>query len=239
MDEFFPAFHKTLAQWGLTLSSGQMAQLLRYQSLLLEWNQRLNLTAIRAPEQVQLRHFLDALSCAFVTGDLNGRTLIDVGSGAGFPGLPLKILYPNLRLTLVESIAKKCSFLQYVVNDLALANVTIMNSRAEYVGQQPEHRQQYDWAVGRAVAELRVLAEYLLPLCRVGGKGIAQKGESAVDEIEAAQQAIMTLGGETPSVQKVELPGHDRPHFLVIIPKVKETPTRYPRRPGMPGKRPL
>ncbi|MCA9932756.1 MAG: 16S rRNA (guanine(527)-N(7))-methyltransferase RsmG [Anaerolineales bacterium] len=239
MTELTDLFFATVVEWGLALSAEQTAQFARYQALLLEWNQRLNLTAVREPQAIQIRHFLDALSCARVMGEMNGRALIDVGTGAGFPGLPLKILYPDLRLTLVESIAKKAAFLEVVVNELGLTAVTVLPERAEQVGQQPAHREQYDWAVGRAVADLRVLAEYLLPLCRVNGSMLAQKGEAALAEIEVAQTAVATLGGGTPKVHTVQLPRHDRLHYLVVIPKVGLTPSRYPRRTGMPGKRPL
>lgn len=239
MDDFSQAFYETLTGWGIALAPDQLGQLLRYQRLLLEWNQQLNLTAIREPKLVQTRHFLDSLSCALVTGDLNGRSLIDVGTGAGFPGLPLKILYPHLRLTLVESVGKKCAFLQAVVEQLALTNVAITAKRAEEVAQQPQHREQYDWAAARAVADLPVLLEYLLPLCAVGGNVLAQKGQAAPAELEAARQAIAVLGGGHPLMHQVQLPGLEYPHFLVVVPKVVETPARYPRRPGIPGKRPL
>lgn len=239
MSDFSASFHATLALWGLRLAPTQLEQLMRYQSLLLAWNQRLNLTAIREPEQVQIRHFLDSLSCSLVTGDLNGRALIDVGSGAGFPGLPLKIVYPQLRLTLVESVGKKGVFLRAVVHELALRDVTILTERAEAVGQDPQHREQYDWAVARSVAELRVLLEYLLPLCRVGGAAVAQKGGAARQELQDAQPAIAALGGGDASVREVQLPETLNLHFLVVVPKTEKTPDRYPRRPGAPGKRPL
>ncbi len=239
MNELSKIFHETLTQWGLDLSSTQLKQFVQYQDMLLAWNQRLNLTAIREPDQVQIRHFLDSLSCSLVTGDLNGRSLIDVGTGAGFPGLPLKILYPDLRLTLVESVAKKCAFLQAVVNELSLKDVTIISERVEWVGRMAQHREQYDWAVARAVAELRVLLEYLLPLCCVGGNALAQKGDSAPEEIAAAQQAIASLGGREVTTRAVHLPHHERQHFLVVVSKGEVTPERYPRRPGIPAKRPL
>jgi 16S rRNA (guanine527-N7)-methyltransferase len=227
------------AVWGLPLSPAQLAQFEQYLALLLAWNARLNLTALRDPAQIELRHFLDSLSCALVTGSLAGRRLIDVGTGAGFPGLPLKILYPDLRLTLVESVGKKTDFLQTVVAELALAEVTILAERAEVLGQQKEHREQYDWAVARGVAEMRVLVEYLLPLCVVGGQVLAQKGTAGPAELAAAETAVSRLGGGPGRWQVVDLPGHDQPHYLIVVPKVSPTPPLYPRRPGMAGKRPL
>jgi len=223
----------------VSLSAAQIEQFMTYQELLLEWNGRMNLTAVREPAEIRLRHFLDSLSCARVMGDLNGRSLIDVGTGAGFPGLPLKILFPQLKLTLVESVVKKTHFLQAVVDALALSDVTILTDRAELLGQSPQHRQQYDWAVARAVAELRVLVEYLLPLCAVGGSMLAQKGEGVAAEIANAQVAIQLLGGGDPTLAQVTLPDRDQPHYFVTVKKIGETPQKYPRRVGMPAKRPL
>ncbi|MFW6070337.1 MAG: 16S rRNA (guanine(527)-N(7))-methyltransferase RsmG, partial [bacterium] len=157
------------ATWELTLDETRLRRFSRYRDLLQEWNRRLNLTTVDDDEGIRVRHVLDSLSCATATGDLNGQRLIDVGSGAGFPGLPLKILYPRLQLTLVESVTKKTRFLRAVVEELGLENVEIIDRRVETVGQDPAHREQYDWAVARAVAALPVLAEYLLPLCRRGG----------------------------------------------------------------------
>ena len=223
----------------VSLSAAQIEQFMTYQELLLEWNARMNLTAVREPAEIRLRHFLDSMSCARVMGDLNGRSLIDVGTGAGFPGLPLKILFPQLKLTLVESVVKKTHFLQAVVDALSLSDVTILTDRAELLGQSPQHRRQYDWAVARAVAELRVLVEYLLPLCAVGGSMLAQKGEGVAAEIANAQVAIPLLGGSEPELAQVTLPDRDQPHYFVTVKKIGETPQKYPRRVGMPAKRPL
>jgi 16S rRNA (guanine527-N7)-methyltransferase len=224
---------------GLSLTKAQLEQFRTYRALLVEWNKRFNLTAVRDPVQIEIRHFLDSLSCATVTGILNGRALIDVGTGAGFPGLPLKILYPNLQLTLLDSLGKKTRFLEAVVTALNLLDVTILTERAEIVGQIAAHRGRYDWAVARSVAELRVLVELLLPLCQVGGHALAQKGANAAAEIKAASRAITLLGGTTPRLSTIQLPGVEEPHHLVVIPKVSETDNRYPRRPGIPRKRPL
>lgn len=227
------------AAFGLRLTEAQLDQFTRYQALLLEWNERINLTAIREPVLIQQRHFLDSLTCATVTGDLNDRSLIDVGTGAGFPGLPLKILFPRLKLTLVESVQKKARFLEEVATTLGLAGVNVVAERAEVLGQQAAYRGQYDWAVARAVAELRTLVEYLLPFCRVGGCALAQKGENAAVEAAAASDAIAELGGATPELHALRLPGHRETHYLVVIEKVAETSARYPRRVGIPAKRPL
>jgi 16S rRNA (guanine527-N7)-methyltransferase len=224
---------------GLALSAAQLAYFERYLALLLEWNQRLNLTAIREPDAIQQRHFLDSLSCAQVMGDLAGRRLVDVGAGAGFPGLPLKILYPDLALTLVESTAKKARFLTAVVQALALPDVAIVVDRAENAGHSPEHRESYDWAVARAVAALPTLVEYLLPLLRVGGRLLAQKGQRAAEEMEQAAWALRYLGGAQATLHEVEVPGLEETRTLVVAEKVAPTPVGYPRQPGTPAKSPL
>lgn len=227
------------AELGLTLSNRELDQFARYENLLLEWNQRMNLTAIEDRAEIRRRHFLDALTCLTVTGDLAGRRVVDVGTGAGFPGLPLKIHVPTMYLTLIESTHKKTRFLAEVVRRLELASVTILTTRAEMAGRDPTHRAQYDWALARSVAALPVLVEYLLPLCRVGGTVLAQKGAGVDEEVDAAREAIDILGGGLPAIQAVQLPGRDQHHYLVTIPKVAPTPDAYPRRPGLPAKRPL
>lgn len=227
------------ASYDLALNPSQLAQFQRYGELLREWNARINLTAIDTPAEIEIRHFLDSLTVAVATGDLSGQRLIDVGTGAGFPGLALKILFPAMQLTLVESVAKKTLFLETVAAELGLQGVTILAERAETLGQQPAHREQYDWAVARAVAALPVLVEYLLPLCREGGSALAQKGESAPREVSEARKAIALLGGGEPVLHTVELPGREERHYLVVIPKVAPTPLAYPRRPGRPAKKPL
>jgi len=239
MDTGWDEFAARAATLGAPLSAEQVAQFAAYEALLLEWNERIALTAIREPRQVRLRHFLDGLSCVAATGPLDGQALIDVGSGAGFPGLPLKILYPDLRLTLVDSVAKKARFLEVVAAELGLGEVTVIAERAEVLGQDPAHREGYDWATARAVAELRVLAELLLPLVRVGGRALAQKGESAAEELTAAAPAITALGGGATHLLPVRLPETEATHYLVVIAKAAPTGPRYPRRAGIPAKRPL
>jgi 16S rRNA (guanine527-N7)-methyltransferase len=232
-------FVRETAVFGITLSPDQIGQFEAYQKLLLDWNQRMNLTAIREPRQIQQRHFLDALTCSLATGVLNGRSLIDVGTGAGFPGLPLKILYPDLRLTLVESVVKKTRFLEAVVAELGLNDVTIVSERAEKLGQEATYREQYDWAMARAVAELRVLVEYLLPFCRLGGFVLAQKGANAAAEVAAAGPAMALLGGTMRQMLPVNLPEREETHYLVVVEKTAVTPDTYPRRIGVPAKKPL
>jgi 16S rRNA (guanine527-N7)-methyltransferase len=236
---YLPHLIEGARQLGLSLTAGQVALFARYQELLLEWNQHINLTAITDPAGIQVRHFLDSLSCTLAMTYRPGQWLVDVGTGAGFPGIPLKIYYPDLRLTLVESVAKKARFLTAVVAELGLVQVDIVTERAELLGQNPEHRERYDWVVARAVAEMRVLVEYLLPLCRPGGHVLAQKGGGAPEETAAAVRAITLLGGALPRYQTIQLPGLADAHHLVIIEKQTPTPPQFPRRTGIPSKRPL
>lgn len=213
-----------------------------YQEALVTWNEKFNLTAIVDDEGVQIRHFLDSISCLPAlekAGPLNGQRLIDVGTGAGFPGIPLKLLRPGVRLTLLEATAKKATFLEHIVARLGLEGVTVVNDRVETTGQDPVHRERYDWAVARAVAEMPILAEYLLPLVKVGGRMLAQKGEGAPAEVQRAEGAITQLGGRTERLVPVELLGLAETRYLVVIHKVAVTPSQFPRRPGMPSKRPL
>lgn len=226
----------------ITLQPEQLQAFRIYAEELLEWNARFNLTAITDAEGVQVRHFLDSLSCLAVLESeepLIGKTLIDVGTGAGFPGLPLKILRPGLRLTLLEATEKKTQFLSHLVKRLNLKWVTVVHGRAEELGQDPAYRERYDWVVARAVAEMPILAEYLLPLARLGGRVLAQKGEGAPAEVQAGEPAITVLGGRLQRLASVELRGLAETRYLVLLEKVAATPLQYPRRPGMPAKRPL
>jgi 16S rRNA (guanine527-N7)-methyltransferase len=226
-------------RFGIGLHEEQLAAFATYCDMLLDWNRRLNLTGIVDRDEIAVRHFLDALSCFLVVDPVAPGRLIDVGTGAGLPGLALKIAAPPLALTLVESVAKKTQFLAAVVGTLGLRDVSIQTERAETLGQQPAFRARYDWAVARSVARLPTLLEYLLPLVRVGGHALALKGASAAEEVAQARKAVETLGGEEPYLTEVTLPGHDKAHFLVTVRKRADTPSRYPRRPGVPARRPL
>lgn len=227
------------AAWQIALSDMQLSQFARYEALLLEWNGRMNLTAIRDRDGIRKRHFLDSLSCATILPTLASQALIDIGSGAGFPGIPLKILEPTLSLTLVDSVAKKARFMQAVVDELGFDKVTVLAERAEELGRNPQHRQQYAMATARAVAQLPTLVEYLLPLVKVGGMILAQKGSSGAAETAQAERAITLLGGGQARVDSITLPDRDTPHYFVSVPKVRQTPPQYPRRVGLPRKRPL
>ena len=225
--------------FGIHLTSSQITALTFYEQELLEWNKKFNLTAIRDTEGIRTKHFLDSMSCALAWKDRPPRSLVDVGTGAGFPGMVLKILYPGMALTLMESVGKKASFCQHMVEKLALEEVTVLTARAEEAGQMPLHRERYDWAVARAVANMPVLAELLLPLVRVGGAMVAQKGEGAPAETQSAEKALKLLGGSLRQLIPVALPGVVEERTLVVVDKVAATPPAYPRRAGIPAKKPL
>ena len=230
---------------GLNLTYRQLDQFRILYQELVEWNTRFNLTAITEYEQVQIRHLTDSLSClvALQKGP-SGKALvplraIDVGSGAGFPGLPVKIVCSRMTMVLLEATAKKVRFLEHVVERLGLEDVKPLWGRAEKVAHDVAHREGYDLVLARAVAALPVLAEYLLPFCRMGGLVVAQKGASAQEETQAAAYAISLLGGQLRQVIPIELQGLAEARHLVVIDKVARTPDHYPRRTGVPAKRPL
>ena len=231
--------HDALESFNVHITGRQVMSLLTYEKELLEWNQKFNLTAIREVESIRVKHFLDSFSCVLAWGPNPPGSLIDVGTGAGFPGIALKILYPNMKLTLVESVGKKAMFCEHVVEVLRLEHVDILKARAEEIGQDRKYREKYDWAVARAVANLNVLAEYLLPLIRLGGSMLAQKGESGPAEAQSAENAMKILGGKLKQLIPVNLPGVVDDRYLVLVEKVAATPHIYPRKPGMPVKMPL
>jgi len=221
------------------LTGRQVMSLITYEKELMDWNQKFNLTAIRDLESIRTKHFLDSFSCVLAWKANPPARLIDVGTGAGFPGIPLKILYPNMKLTLVESVGKKAMFCQHIVSALGLEEVDVVHKRAEDLGQNPKHRESYDWAVARAVANLNVLSEYLIPLVKIGGRMLAQKGESGPAEAQSAEKAMKLLGGKMEQLIPVNLPGVVEDRYLVVVEKDAATPPKYPRKPGVPTKQPL
>lgn len=227
----------TAAAWGLALNERQIAQFHRYLDELIVWNDRVNLTAVRDRAAMVRRHLLDSLWLAR-DWPAQPANLLDIGSGAGFPALPLKILYPDLPVTLVEATGKKAEFLRHMIDCLELDGVRVLNERIETVGRHPAEREQYDIVTARAVAELRVLVEYALPLLRIGGRLLAPKGRDPEAEIAAARNALALLGGEISLCQPVDIPGEER-RSLVIVTKIAPTPARFPRAVGVPAHRPL
>jgi len=226
---------------GLMLTSQQCEQFQVYYQELIDWNRRLNLTAITDYDEVQVKHFLDSLTVVLAMKHPlpKGMRLIDVGTGAGIPGIPLKILLPDIKLVLLDATRKKSTFLEHITRRLEIKNTEIVVGRAEEIAHRPEYRQQFDLVLSRAVANLPALVELTLPFCAVGGRFIAQKKGDIKEEVPAARRAISILGGELAEVKKVELPEFVDERWLVVIDKVRGTPAPYPRRPGLPAKRPL
>jgi len=226
-----------LSRAGIEAEESSLQKLRTYEEMLLEWNGRMDLTSVSGADTAQ-RHFLDSLMPLETPGLIpQGCRLIDVGSGAGFPGLPLGIVRPDLRVTLLEAQGKRCRFLRAVCDALALSNVRIVQDRAEIAGQMAEHRERYDRAVARAVAPLNLLCEYLLPFVKVGGMALCWKGPAAAAEMRDGAAAARVLGGEIGETR--ETPAGDTRHILVCIHKNQKTLPQYPRKNGIPAKRPL
>jgi 16S rRNA (guanine527-N7)-methyltransferase len=228
---------------GIELDARQVNLFELYYHELIEWNKKINLTAISDYSSVQVKHFLDSLT---ITLALPARemerpdfSIVDVGTGAGFPGLPLKILFPRLRMVLIEPTTKKTAFLHHIIAKLKLENVEAVNSRAEDAGHSPTYREQFALVLSRAVALLPALVELTLPFCRVGGKFIAQKKGEIEQEVNRAKEAIRVLGGKLNQIRKIELEEFNDGRYLVIIDKICPTPGKYPRRVGLPKRRPI
>ena len=225
------------AEAQLSFTEEQLAQFTRYYELLVETNKVMNLTAITEPEEVAVKHMVDSL-LAYEDG-MQGKTLVDVGTGAGFPGAPLKIYCPSLKVTLVDSLGKRLRFLEQVIDELGLKGIRCEHLRAEDAGRSKKHREQYDYVTARAVARLSVLSEYCLPLAKKGGQFIALKGSRFAEEIEEGEAAVKILGGKIISAEPVKLPGLDDGRAIIKIAKIKATPAQYPRKAGTPEKQPL
>ena len=222
----------------INIDEDKIEKFLKYKELLLEWNEKINLTAITDDREIILKHFVDSISvCKFV--DFNGKSFIDVGTGAGFPALPIKILCEDAKVSLLDSLNKRINFLKEVCNSLNLENVEYIHQRAEDGGQDANLREKFDICVSRAVANLSVLAEFDLPFVKVGGYFIALKGPLLDEEILQAKKAIATLGGEIERVENVKIPFTDIEHRIVFIKKIRQTPKQYPRKAGKVAKNPI
>ncbi|HEU65374.1 MAG TPA: 16S rRNA (guanine(527)-N(7))-methyltransferase RsmG [Chloroflexi bacterium] len=228
---------------GIELNARQVKQFELYYQELIEWNKKINLTAITDYSSVQVKHFLDSLTITLVLPEKEVKrpdfNIIDIGTGAGFPGVPLKILFPQPKLVLIEPTTKKTSFLNYITHKLELENVKILNSRAEEAAHLPLYREQFALVLSRAVASLPTLVELTLPFCRIGGKLVAQKKGEIDQEINRAEKAITNLGGKLDQMKKIELGEFSDVRYLVIIAKIFPTPGKYPRRSGIPERRPI
>ena len=227
---------------GINLYKEQVKKFSRFLELLVQWNQKINLTSLKTPREIIIKHFLDSISCVKVINkysDTEGINIIDVGAGAGFPGMPIKIICPSIRLSLLEARKKKAVFLEKIIGEMNFQQVEILNGRAETFGKSEVYRERYDIAISRAVARLNVLSEYCLPLVRVGGLFVAQKGRSYKEETEKSLKTVQVLGGELIGVENVLIPFINQERYLLVIKKIKDTPSEYPRKVGLPQKRPL
>lgn len=224
---------------GLHLSDEQIHLFDRYTDELLAWNSHTNLTAITDPAAVAIRHHLDSLTVLKAVPIQKGMRVADVGTGGGFPGIPLHLAVEGIYSTLIESTGKKTAFLKHVILALGLERIVVINARAEDAGHLAHQRGTYDVVVARAVARLPILLEYLLPLAKVGGLCVAMKGVTAAEELEASGPALETLGGRPDQLVEVVLPGVAEPHYLIVIRKERATPNSFPRKPGIPAKKPL
>jgi len=228
---------------GVEFNARQVKQFELYYQELIEWNKKINLTAITNYFSVQVKHFLDSLTVTLALPEEEverpGFNIIDVGTGAGFPGVPLKILFPQPRLMLIEPTTKKTAFLHHIIRKLELENVEVLNSRAEEAAHLPLYRERFALVLSRAVALLPTLVELTLPFCQIGGRFIAQKKGEIEQEISRAEKAIAALGGKLDQIKKIELDEFADTRYLVIIDKIYPTPNKYPRRPGLPRRRPI
>ena len=219
------------------LEKDQIEQFYSYMNLLLEWNEKINLTAITEPKEVIIKHFIDSLTIAKYIPQ--GATLVDMGTGAGFPGIPLKIYRKDIKITLVDSLNKRIKFLNEVIEQLNLEEIETIHARAEEFGRNSKYREGFDIATSRAVANLATLSEYLVPLVKVNGKCICMKGPDIEEEIQNGRKAIKVLGGNISKVDSFKLPYTDIKRTVLIVDKIEKTPTKYPRKPGMPAKEPI
>ena len=239
MDNFQDILMKAATEYGLNLASDQLVAMEHYYQRLLVWNEKINLTAITEPHEVAVKHMIDSLSCYQTELFTPGVSLIDVGTGAGFPGIPLKIFQQDIELTLMDSLNKRLNFLREVIDDLAFDGVQTVHARAEEAGKNKQHREQYQLAVSRAVARLNVLCELCLPFVKIGGWFIALKGAQYEEEVREADRAVTLLGGKIENIKPVNLPGLADKRAVIYIKKIASTSQIYPRKAGTPEKKPL
>jgi 16S rRNA (guanine527-N7)-methyltransferase len=232
-------FEASLKEKGIFLTAQQLEQFEMYYKTLVEWNEKMNLTAITEKEEVYLKHFYDSITAAFFFDFSKQFHLCDVGAGAGFPSIPLKIAFPHLEITIVDSLNKRITFLNHLASVLKLEKVHFIHDRAETFGVNPMHRESYDIVTARAVARLSVLSELCLPLVKVGGHFIAMKAAHAKEELEIGKKAITLLGGKVEKTFVFTLPIEESERNILVIKKEKQTPKKYPRKPGMPNKMPI
>ncbi|WP_153733036.1 16S rRNA (guanine(527)-N(7))-methyltransferase RsmG [Sporosarcina obsidiansis] len=232
-------FYEALQQKGIELSDVQKQQFKRYFEVLVEWNEKMNLTAITDAPSVYLKHFYDSITSSFYVDLSSIQSICDVGAGAGFPSIPLKICYPHLQVTIVDSLNKRITFLNHLANELKLEKVAFVHARAEEFGRDPKYREQFDLVTARAVARLSVLSELCLPLAKQGGFFVSMKGAAASEELQDATRAVKLLGGVLQEEHEFLLPVENSERHIFIIKKEKQTPKKYPRKAGVPNKTPI
>ena len=237
--EYFQLMKEASLEVGLDLTENQYNQFIMYMRLLQEWNEKINLTAITEDEEVIKKHFIDCIKAFKSNAVKNAKTIIDVGTGAGFPGLPIAIMNPNVKVTLLDSLNKRINFLDTVIAKLALKNVITIHSRAEDGARKPEFRENFDVATSRAVANMAVLSEFCLPYVKLNGYFVALKGPAVDEEINDGKKAISTLGGELENIIEVNIEESDLKHNIVEIKKVRKCPKTYPRKAGTINKKPI
>ena len=235
--EFKKIMNEYASEIDIVFNDKQIEQFYKYMNLLLEWNEKINLTAITEKKDVILKHFIDSLTISKYIEE--NSTLVDIGTGAGFPGIPIKIYRPDVKVTLVDSLNKRINFLNEIISELELKDINTIHSRVEEFGKNKRYREQFDIVTARAVANLTILSEYLLPLTKIDGKCICMKGSEIQEEFNDSKNAIRILGGQIENIYKFNLPKSDILRNIVIIKKVKNTPNKYPRKPGTPTKEPI
>ena len=236
-EEFSEKIKEYMNKINIEISDKQIEKFFDYMNLLLEWNEKINLTAITEPEDIILKHFVD---CATILKYIKDEDkIIDIGTGAGFPGIPLKILNEKLDITLMDSLNKRINFLNEIINKLDLKNIVAIHARAEELARNKEYREKFDIATSRAVANLSTLSEYMLPMTKINGQSICMKGPDIEEEIENGKKAVKILGGKIKKVEKLELPESKDKRTIIQIIKTKNTPNKYPRKAGKPSKEPI
>ena len=235
--EFVNKLYEKALKIDIKISEKELEKFYQYMKLLIEWNEKMNLTAIIEPNDVILKHFIDSITINKYIDEQS--KVMDIGTGAGFPGIPLKILNEDVKMTLVDSLNKRVQFLKEVGKQLELTNIEYIHSRAEELAGSSLHRQQYDIVTSRAVARLTTLLEYMLPFVKIGGRCICMKGRNIIEELEEARKAIQLLGGEIETTENMLLPDSNQERNIIIIKKVVDTPAKYPRKAGIPSKQPI
>ncbi len=236
-DKFYKELEKQSKEIEIKLNEEQLNQFYKYMELLLKWNEKINLTAITEPKEIIKKHFIDSLTILKHIKD--NENVIDIGTGAGFPGIPLKIANPSIQIILLDSLNKRIKFLNNLIDELKITNIKTIHARIEEVGQNKEYREKFDVVTSRAVSNMNILSEYMIPFAKINGKCLCMKGSEIEEEMKNSKRTINILGGKIQEINTFKLPESDIKRNLVIIKKEKNTPKKYPRRPGIPSKQPL